>query len=191
MATTTQKKKPKRKVKVKVKPPPKLSPIRRPRADLDIENIKLQGKHVSAKLKQAITDGSIESTIDGASTLTLVVADWYEGLLHSKLITGACTLTFDGESFTLVKIARAQGDSMTLTFEDTAVNLLRQYKGPLKANRKNTTRAQFVRKMVKEVKQARIPFKCPEVNKKQPIAGTKSAKVATTRPARDSRGLLG
>jgi hypothetical protein len=190
MATTTPKKKTTKHVKVHV---PTLSTVRRPRADLDVGNLKLQGKHVSAKLGQAITDGSIDQTIAGASTLTLTVSDWSEGLLHSKLITGAATLTFDGLSFTLVKIARAQGSSMTLTFEETAVNLLRQYKGPKKANRANTTRAQFVRSLVREVKEAKIPFQCPEVNKKEPIAGTKTktrATRATPPRRRQARGLL-
>lgn len=166
MATTTKPKPKKKKVEVKVK---KLSTVRPPRADLDVNNMKLQGKRLSAKLKQSITGATLETTIQGASTLTLTVADWHEGLLHSKLLAGKCELTFDGESFTLVKISRT-GPNMQLTFEDTAVNLLRQYTKPLKANRAKVTRAQFVRKMVREVTQARIPFHCPEINKKQPIA---------------------
>lgn len=189
MASTPAKKKSKKKVvKVHV---PTLSTVRKPAADLDVENLKLQGKNLSARLRSTITAATIESTIDGASTLTLTIADWYEGLLHSQLITGACKLTFDGESFTLVKTARA-GSTMTLTFEDTAVNLLRQYKGSMKAARSKVTRAQFVKKMVTEVKQAHIPFKCPEINKKQPIAGAKktATRARPITPRRAARGLL-
>ena len=38
---------------------------------------------------------------------------------------------------------------------------------------RTTTRAQFVRSMVREVTQARIPFACPEVNRRQAIAAQK------------------
>lgn len=167
--------------KVKV---PTLSQVRPPRGDFDVSRIllsgpKQKGKRLSAQVRGAITDGGIEQTIEGASTLTLTIYDWAEGLLHSQLILGAVTVTFDGLDFTLTKIARAD-DKMTLTFEETAVNLLRQYKSAKKADRANTTRAQFVRSMVQEVTQAHIPFVCPEVNTKQPV-GKPTVLVARTR----------
>jgi hypothetical protein len=149
--------------------PAALATARPPAADLDVANLTLQGKGVSAKLKQAITDGSIEQTIQGASTLTLTVADWAGGLLRSALLAGGVTLTFDGLSFTMVKISKSD-TALTLTFEETAANLLRQYSSPKKADRATTTRAQFVRSLVQEVTQARIPFRCPEVNKRQAVA---------------------
>ena len=158
-------------VKVRSRHLPVLAQVRPPAADLDVANLTLQGKGVSAKLKQTITDGSIEQTIQGASTLTLTVADWSGGLLRSALLAGAVTLTFDGLSFTLVKTSKSD-TALTLTFEETAVNLLRQYSSPRKANRDSTTRAQFVRSLVQEVKEARIPFVCPEVNKRQAIASS-------------------
>lgn len=170
MATKAKPKHPPVKVKVRSRhTPAALSRARQPAADLDVANLRLQGKKVSAKLAQAITDGSIEQTIDGASTLTFTVADWAGGLLRSALLAGAVTVTFDGLSFTMVKTSKSD-TALTLTFEETAVNLLRQYSKPRKANRSTTTRAQFVRTLVQEVTQARIPFVCPEVNKKQPIA---------------------
>ena len=159
-------------VKVKV---PQLAVVRAPAADFDVGKLTLQGKALSAKLTQAITDGSLEQTMDGASTLTLTVSDWYHGLLRSQLLQGACTLTFDGLSFTLVKIAtQGDGDAVSLTFEETAVNVLRQYSKPRKASRDVMTRAQFVRTLVAEPTQARIPFQCPEVNVKQPIGKSSS-----------------
>lgn len=169
MATTKTKKKP---VKVRV---PRLGVVRAPQSDLDVDNMRLQGKPFPAKLKQAVTDGSIETTIQGASTLTLTVADWAHGLLRSQLLTGACTLTFDNVPYSLVKITTTDRYSVQLTFEERAVNLLRQYDGPKTASRDTTTRAQFVRSMVREVKEAVIPFACPEVNVVQPIAPTASA----------------
>jgi hypothetical protein len=143
--------------------------VRRVRSDLDLGRMILQGQTMSAQLRNAVTDCQLEQTTDGASTLTIAVSDWYERLLRSPIITGASTLVFDGISFTLVKTTR-QDNTITLTFEETAVNLLRLYDSARKANRANTTRAQFVRSMVREVTQARIPFRCPEVNVRQPIA---------------------
>ena len=148
---------------------PVLSVVRRPRADLDVGALRLQGEQLSAKLQNAITDSSLETTLDGATTLTLTVSDWHQGLLHSSVIQGAALLTFDGETFVLSKLAR-QGSTMTLTFEDQAVNLLRRYSKPKTADRASVTRAQFVRSLVVEVREARIPFRCPEINVRQPIA---------------------
>jgi hypothetical protein len=161
-----------RKVKVHVKTPRPLAVARPPRADLDITNITLQGKQMSARLRASITDGSIEQTIQGASTLTLVVADWYGNLLRSQLLTGAVTAVFDGMSFTLVKLSVTDQGSLSLIFEETAINLLRGYSKPRKANRANTTRAQFVRSLVREVTEATIPFSSPEINKRQPVASS-------------------
>jgi hypothetical protein len=149
--------------------PAALATARPPAADLDVSNLTLQGKGLSARIKQAVTDGSIEQTIQGASTLTLTVADWAGGLLHSAVLAGGVTLTFDGLNFTMVKLSKTD-TALTLTFEETAVNLLRQYSSPRKSDRATTTRAQFVRALVQEVKEARIPFACPEVNKRQAIA---------------------
>lgn len=169
---------------IKVKPGPPLSTVRPPRTDFDIAKLTLsgpkgKGKPLSASVRQAVTDASLEETIEGASTLTLVLLDWSEGLLHSELIKGSVSVRLDNLDFTLSKIARAD-NKMTLTFEETAVHLLRQYSKPKKANRANTTRAQFVRSMVQEVTEATIPFMCPEVNTKQPIAKP-TALVARTK----------
>ena len=185
MAVTKKKSTKKKPVKVKVRT---LSTVRPPRTDFDVAKITLsgpkqKGKPLSAQVRGSITDASLEQTIEGASTLTLVIFDWAEGLLHSQLIKGAVTVKFDNLDFTLTKIAR-QDEKMTLTFEETAVNLLRQYKSAKKADRANTTRAQFIRSMVREVKEAHIPFHCPEVNVKQPIA---KPKVLVARTKRDAR----
>lgn len=158
-------------IKVRV---PRLGVVRAPASDLDVANMRLQGKPFPARLKQAVSDGSIETTISGASTLTLTVADWAHGLLRSQLLTGACTLTFDNVPYSLVKITTTDRYTVQLTFEERAVNLLRQYDSPKTANRDSTTRAQFVRSMVKEVKEAVIPFACPEVNAAQPVAASAS-----------------
>jgi hypothetical protein len=170
-------------VKVKV---PTLATVRPPRSDLDVSNLVLTGpkvkghKQLATHIQQAITGGTLETTIEGASTLTLTVTDASEGMLKSQLITGAVQLTFDNADYVLTKWAR-QDTIMTLTFEDRAVNVLRGYSKPKKADRANTTRAQFVRSMVQECTNPRVPFHCPEVNIKQPIAEPKALRARTKR----------
>lgn len=152
-----------------------LPSVRPPKADLDVGKLILSGPKMAGKpwltatVTAAVTGSTLETTIEGASTLTLTVTDWYGKLMRSQLLKGPVQITFDGEDYVLTKVARAD-TILTLTFEDRAVNLLRQYTKARKADRANTTRAQFIRSMVNEVTQARIPFVCPEVNKRQAIA---------------------
>lgn len=155
----------------KPKPIPRLSTVRAPSvsADLDTGTIKLQGKGISAKVEAAVTNLQLESRIDGSGTLTLVVYDDAKTLLRSQLLSNMVTMDFDGVNWTMVKMAAGESD-VTLTFEETAVSLLRLYKNGKKADRNSTTRAQFVRSMITEVKEARIPYRIPEVNTKQKVA---------------------
>lgn len=168
-----------RHVKVRV---PVLALVRAPRDDFAVGNLLLQGKQMSARLQRSITAGSVETTIQGASTLTITVSDWDRTLLTSELLMGAPkappTLVFDGIEFCLVKTSTAEDDTVSLTFEEYAVHLLRLYSSPKKANRATTTRAQFVRSLVREVTQARIPFRCPEVNVTEPIAGVSTSALS-------------
>lgn len=165
---------------------PVLSAVRPPAADLDVSSLVLSGpklkgtKQLSQQIRQAVTAMTLAQTMEGASTLTISVTDWSGALMRSQLLTGAVTVTFDGLSYTLTKVARAD-TVMTLTFEETAVALLRLYNKPKKANRDNTTRAQFVRSMVQEVTQARIPFQCPEVNVRQNVAKPTANRVMAQR----------
>lgn len=162
---------PKPKSKPKGPPIRALSSVKRPSvaADLDPGVIKLQGKGISARVQAAVTNLQLESRIDGAGTLTLQVYDYSKALLRSQLLSGAVTIDFDGVNWTMVKVAASE-TNVTLTFEETAVSLLRLYTDPKKADRTSTTRAQFVRSMITEVKENKIPYRIPEVNKRQAVA---------------------
>jgi hypothetical protein len=158
--------------------------VRPPKADIDISKVILSGpkmagkRSLAAQVQGRITGSSVETTIEGASTLTLTITDWSRALVHNPLIAGPVQVTFDGEEFVLTKVAKAD-TTITLTFEDRAVNLLRQYSKPKKADRAHTTRAQFVRSMAQEVKEATIDFVCPEISTKQPIAKPSKVVVRT------------
>jgi hypothetical protein len=150
-----------------------LQTARAPRDNLAVGNLTLNDADLSLALSALITSLELEETMDGASVLTIVVFDPSRVVLNSPLAATASTVVFDRVSYTLVGVEISDAN-LTLTFEETAVNVLRQQKGPVKANRYNTTRAQFIRSLVLQPKQYTIPFYAPEVNIKQPIAGGKA-----------------
>jgi len=153
--------------KVKVKPPPRLGVIRGPQATLSPGALVLQGAPISPQIAGAVTQMTLEQTTQGASTLALTVTDATGALLRSQLLRGKVGLTWDGLPYTLVKVDRGDRTTM-LTFEESAVNLLRHYTKPRKALRTKVTRAQFVRSLITEPKERRIPYSIPEVNVRQP-----------------------
>jgi hypothetical protein len=154
---------------VKVKLPARLGTLRAPQADLDPGSLILQGKPIPTQIAQAVTAMSLEQSTAGASVLAITVADYTGALIRSQLLRGKVTVTWDGVPFTLVKIEK--GDrSVALTFEESAVSVLRLYNKPRKALRAKVTRAQFVRSLITEPTQARIPYRIPEINVRQPIA---------------------
>jgi hypothetical protein len=138
---------------------------------LDLGDLVITGdRGVKANLSRATTSAVHENTIEGAGTVTIVVRDPGRGLLRSYIVKTKATLMLDAVRYVLVRVAR-EGNQLTLIFEEAAVNILRQYDSPKKANRDNTSRAAFVESLVREPKEYTIPFWCPERNAKQPIAG--------------------
>lgn len=151
-------------------PAVKLQVATAPAQPLELQNLRLQGdKNVVAALNRAMTSAEQDATMEGASTVVITVRDPARGLLRSNIVKTKSTLVLDKVQYRLVRVAR-DGNQLTLTFEETAVNVLREYDDPRKANRENTTRAQFVQTLVREPKEFTIPFKCPELNEKQAIA---------------------
>lgn len=148
-----------------------LGTYRQPAQDLDLDRLQLRGpRDVVVNLKRSTSSVELLQTIEGASTLTIKVRDYSRHLLRSALPRTRSTLVLDNIEFTLVKVAHEENE-ITLIFEETAINLLRRdsTSTPKKANRANTTRAQFIRGMINEVTERRIPFQCPEEKVRQPI----------------------
>ena len=156
----------------RLKPRTKAKPLgtyRPPRDQLNVDHLRIRGESkITADVRRLCTEATVEMTLAGASTVTLKVQDPTRKLLNSDLVLQASTLVVDNISYTLAKVSR-DGNTLTLIFEETAVHLLRQYNKPRKANRDNTTRAAFIASMVKEVTEAVIPFRCPEVDVKQKV----------------------
>jgi hypothetical protein len=149
-----------------------LGTFRPPMRDLDLEDLWIYGDNwVMVNLKPATTSIELVQTIEGASTLTLKVRDYYRALLRSNLTQTRSRIVLDNIEFTLVKIAH-DGGEVTLTLEETAANLLRRYDSPRKAARDSITRAGFCRGLVAEVRERNIPWNCPEERERQPIAAS-------------------
>lgn len=162
-------------------------------ADLSIDSLKLtglnaKGKKWSLSITGSITDAEIERSIEGASTLTLTVHDPDWAILNSGLFDrrvdgrlDAVDVQVDTHWFRLVQVAPSD-DTLTLTFEDRDVAYLRRHTKYKKVARGKTTRAEFVRSLVKEVKaDGGIQFQCPELHKTQPKA-KQSEKDANREP---------
>ena len=148
----------------------KLATAATPARPLELQDLRLQGdKNVVAALNRAMTGATQDETLEGASVVVITVRDPARGLLRSNIVKTRATLILDKVQYRLVRVAR-EGNQLTLTFEETAVNVLRDYDEPRKANRDTTTRAQFVQTLVREPKEFVIPFKCPELNERQAIA---------------------
>jgi cell wall-associated NlpC family hydrolase len=106
------------------------------------------GKH-HADLVEAVTQLRLTETITGASTLEITLIDPKRTLLRSKALTSRSTVAIDRAGFELVKVAK-QGTSVSLTFEDISVAMLRRHNSLRKAAAGTTTRPAFVRTLIRE-----------------------------------------
>ena len=142
--------------------------------DIDVSDLYLALNHKDINIGEAITDITIDRTIEGASTVTVEVFDRDRALLRSGRLSAKNDTEIDGLYFRL-KAVRKNGDNLELTFEDREVAVLRTYAKPIKQSPKTSrgrvTRAQFILRMIKEVKEFKIPYVIPELNVVQPIAG--------------------
>lgn len=136
----------------------------------------------SIDLEDAISEVTIETTINVAPTLTVTVIDplWTtqaSGLLDvsDSGLLPVIALEFPPNSGMHWQLCTVQGSTETgqpnliLTFENRIVSFLRKKWGPLIAGSGTTTRAQFIKRLV-DGANADITFVCPELNVIQPIA---------------------
>jgi hypothetical protein len=151
--------------------------------DIDVRTIKLHvGRTFGVNLAEAMTDATIERTVEGASTITLHIFDRDRRLLRSGKLAARTDINIDGLWFRLVSVNK-QGDNLQLTFEDREIAILRTYHTHLKAggkiggidigDRSNITRAQFILRLIREVKEFRIPWVIPELEVIQPLEENK------------------
>jgi murein DD-endopeptidase MepM/ murein hydrolase activator NlpD len=137
--------------------------------------------YLKSKLQFETTDRVIDIVvqrdIDAASTVVITLNDYDRTILHSRRLHNALDVQLDGMWFRLVKVERTSGsDELQLTFEQREIAILRSYpkkgvphNGVVFADRANISRAQFVLRLIREVKEFQIPVVIPELQKVQPI----------------------
>lgn len=133
--------------------------------DLDLTDLAFITKKLpNMAFDEAITDGSITRTIEGASTVSITVNDHYDFIKNSGRLAKAVDIKIDGLWFRLVKVEKT-GVNITLTFESREVAILRTYDKFRLSKWGQLTRARFVQILVNEVKEFHIPFVCPELKR--------------------------
>lgn len=124
-------------------------------------------------------DPALRATINGTATLTIAVRDRDLALQdaladEASLLEQGVTVTLNGIVYALQSASVDDtGLLVTLTFEDLVSWRLRQFHRFLRANRANTTRAEFVGRMVIEASSpplASMKAYIPELTDKQRIA---------------------
>jgi len=136
------------------------------------------------RLTDAILSVSVMDTVEGSSTLEITVADpefeLYEffdidrdGKLD-KIEIQYPPRSANWWRLTQLGLSTQAGQALelTLTFMERPVVLLLHKKGPKKTRRGKTTRAEFLRSLVQDVKEHPLKFKSDELHVKQDIAGT-------------------
>lgn len=164
------------------------------------------GSKFDLDIGEALLSADLEITIEGASTLTVTVEDTSGNLLQSATLTQwswgnaldigneskwlrvgrTVDARLDDISFRLVKVSKT-GPSLTFTFEEKAVSLLRGKTGARNTPREQVTRAQFVRTLITEVKT--LPAYIPELKTKQPVATSDNTISATQRSDEGKAGF--
>jgi hypothetical protein len=133
--------------------------------DIDLsELVLINPKHAPFPIDEAIIDGTINRTIEGASTVELIVNDRYGILRKSGRLGNAVDIKLDGLWFRLVKPSKT-GNNFTLTFESREVAILRTYNKFRASAWGQITRTRFAQILVREVKEFKIPFVCPELHR--------------------------
>ena len=158
--------------------------------DIDLTKLYLALGQATFNVAEAVTNASVKRTIEGASTLTVNITDQDRMLLRSGNLGRRLVTEIDGLYFILVAVNKS-GSRLTLTFEDREVYLLRTYDKPIKqsksTSRAKITRAQFVNRLIREVKEVRIPTYIPELEIVQPIQSSKD--LAKGKDQKDTRAF--
>jgi hypothetical protein len=167
-----------------------------------IEALTLDGKRFDAKVADAIQDIPFERDISGQSTVSLLLIDPEGDLLDSGLFSASVDIELplpglsaaSGRGLPLprgemvgYRLSRITGGLplLTLEFRERIIAYLMQHDSVIKANRANTTRAEFIRRMVREVKAEQIRFWSPELHTTQPIG--KRRQLATPKQKKQTR----
>jgi hypothetical protein len=136
-----------------------------------------------ATLTTAITEVSMEDTIEGSSTLEITVIDpdfellsFFEISKSGKIFPLDLNYPLDSANWWRLTQMDVTGGTdstrFTLTFMERPVVWLTHHHGPIKMSRGKMTRAEFFQSLVKKVKVGRgLEFKSYQLHVKQPVEG--------------------
>jgi len=167
------------------------------------DDLILDGTSAEAKLGKAVLDAQLERTMEGATTLTLEVADddWSlleaDELLGSKRLSRDLEIQLDGLTFVLAELEKVDGGESLVFYDEPTVRLM-DHKRRMKASRNAMTRAQFFGMLCRA---AGVKLYSVERDKVQPIAALdkadaktladyKAKKSGVKTPARDAKVLF-
>jgi len=133
--------------------------------------------HLKVNFAESITEGYVERSIEGASVISITVHDGTREILRSGMFgtdsnekLPAIDVKVEGIWYRLASFQKNE-EELTLEFEDRIVAFLKSHTKPISASRAHTTRAEFIGRMVREVRATKIRYFCPELHRKQPIEG--------------------
>jgi hypothetical protein len=135
-----------------------------------IGDVTLNGEDWRGKVTDALIAATLTRTIAGASTVEMTIDDGRGRVLTSPLLQQRYDVELDGLHFRFVGVSRQDAWSLILRHEDREVARLRTKAGPQKAFRDKLTRAEYALQLVRAVPGPPIPFFCPELHTKEPIA---------------------
>jgi Peptidase family M23 len=121
----------------------------RPPSLRGIENLVVGGSQLASRIGPRITRCDITQTLDEPLTITMDVWDKSRDLLTSGLLDTKVRIALGQTAFVMTRVAK-NGDLLTLEFEDTNVNALRQLTSPMKVTRGTLSRIGFVKKLLEE-----------------------------------------
>jgi hypothetical protein len=134
-------------------------------------------KGLKVNFAEAITEGHIERSIEGASLISITVHDGTKEILRSGMfgtddntVLPAVDVKVEGLWYRLNSMQK-NGEEITLEFEDRIVYYLKTLNKPISASRAHTTRAMFIGRMVSAITKQKVRYFCPELHVKQPIEG--------------------
>lgn len=134
-----------------------------------IDDLLFKGEKFRSNVTDAVLDAEVRRTIQGASTISLTLADDKNELVTRPIFRNQFDLEVDDLWFRLQGIEDTGDGLLSLGFEARDVNRLRHRTGHLKVLRKQLTRAEFILLMIRELRHPAVSFFSPQVHVVQPV----------------------
>lgn len=145
-----------------------------------------------AQITIPVASCKLERTIEGASSITVLIHDPALSFLNCEAIQGPkhgeieSFVTLENQVFAIAGIHLNKGHMVEVILEDEAIHRLRQNTKALTMSRGAVTRAEFIKHMFAE---SGIPLISPELEKKQPIESNKEAETRKQKNKKHKPGI--